>query len=210
MKLTIPELIEREGWPLLKDSKGEYTEVYGQRYPITHPVAIHLKIYRDEKLPDLKYKHMKAAHDYLWPNLIKTWSYWDERRFKTHCEDWKYISYAGGASTGKSHCAARIALLFWLADPKKRIVIVASTTLESLNSRIFGYCTNLLQNTSVPVPFKYYRGNTPKIMYDQEQSTHGIFAVSAKQGDDDKAIASWIGRHSENGILVTLDEGSDM
>jgi len=47
-------------------------------------------------------------------------------------------------------------------------------------------------------------------MYDNTQSIHGIFAISAKQGDDEKAISSWIGRHSEDGIMVVLDEGSDM
>lgn len=151
---------------------------------------------------------MKAAHDYLWPDTI--WHYWTERRFREHCKGWNYISYAGGASTAKSWDSAKLALLFWLANPKKRAVIIASTTLESLNARIWGYCTKLLHNTDVQVPFFYMRSQPPKILYDKTDTIHGMFCLAAKQGDDERAISSVIGRHPEEGIMIILDESTDI
>lgn len=164
---------------------------------------------------------MKKAHDYLWPDSV--WHYWTERRFRAHCEGHNYIVYAGGASTGKSYCAAKVALLFWLAAPDKRGVIVASTTLESLNSRIWGYVLKLVKESKVPLPIRYTKSPTPKLLYTPpitdgkvrdpqniQDTIHGMFAIAAKKGDDDDAIASWIGRHPTDGLLLVLDEATDM
>jgi hypothetical protein len=208
--MTLEDLIIKEGWQIQTKGGTKHIVANGQVYPFTHPVQIYLKMFRQETVPTLKYEWMKKCHDYLWPHHIATFNYWDEWRFRTHCEHWKHISYAGGAGTGKSLTGAKIAVLYWLADPKNRAVIVASTTLESLNSRIFGYCIDLLNTMAVKIPFKYYRGNTPKVVYDQDQIQHGIFAIAAKQGSDEKAISSWIGRHPKKGILIILDEATDL
>lgn len=160
---------------------------------------------------------MKAMHDYLWPDTI--WHYWTERRFRAHCEGYSYITYAGGAATTKSYDAAKIALLFWLGNPEKRAVIVASTSLESVTSRIWGYITKLVNSAQVNIAFKYTGGNTPKILYPAKKdgrvkkikdTIHGMFAVAAKRGDDENVISSWIGRHPDEGIMVILDEATDM
>lgn len=45
---------------------------------------------------------MKAAHDYLWPQDLKTWHYWTEWRFREHCAGWNYMAWAGGANMGKA------------------------------------------------------------------------------------------------------------
>jgi hypothetical protein len=208
--MDVRPLIIAEGWDIRKHEGIEKVYAYNQWFPITHPIQIYLKLYRTETNPELKTQFMIKCHHILWPHHIDTFNYWDEWRFRTHCEHWKHISYAGGAGTGKSLTGAKIAVLYWLADPKNRAVIVASTTLESLNSRIFGYCIDLLNNMAVKLPFKYYRGNTPKIVYNQDEIQHGIFAIAAKQGSDDKAISSWIGRHPKRGILITLDESTDL
>lgn len=205
--IEIDGLIAKEGWSIIKEGRDEYIIAYGQKFPKTHPLAVHLKLYRTEKNPELKFIHMKAAHDYLWPEAV--WHYWTERRFREHCKAWKYISYAGGASTGKSYDAAKIALLFWLANPKGRAVIVASTTLESLNARIWGYCTKLLHEAAVKLPYIMMRGAPPKILFDRNDTIHGMFCLAAKQGDDDKAISSVIGRHPNEGLMIILDEATD-
>lgn len=199
-------LIKAEGWEV---RNGEIL-AEGETFKLTHPCNIHLKLYRNSKNPDTKYRHMKAAHDYLWPHHLISWNYWDERRFRSHCEGHTYISYAGGSSTGKSFCAAKIALLYWLANPRKRAVVVASTTLESLNSRIWGYIATLLNESAIPLPVEYLRSAPPKILYSKKDTIHGMFAVAAKRGDDATAISSWIGRHPKEGMLLVLDEGTDM
>ena len=210
MSKEILNLIKEEGWETtFKDGK-QVVLVYGTEYPVTHPFAIHSKIYRTETNPEIKYFHLKRMHDLMWPEYVKSWNYWDEVRFRTHVSGYNYITYAGGASTGKSNCAARLALLFWLANPAKRTVIVASTTLESLNSRIFGYCIRFLSEAKVPVVYTYRQGMPPKILFNVKDKIHGIYALAAKRGDDDKAIRDIIGRHPEEGMMVVLDEATDM
>ena len=143
--VTIRELIEKEGW----ECDDRKVRVYGLEFPIVHPVGIHLKLYRSSENPEIKFQHLKAAHDYLWPDEVDTWNYWSERRFRTHCEGWDTIGYAGGAGTGKSYDSAKLAILFWLANPRKRSVLVMSTTLEALSSRIYGYVLRFVQKLAI-------------------------------------------------------------
>lgn len=213
MKLSVKDLIKAEGW----ETKDNQVLVYGKTFPAVHPVLIHLKLYRDEPSPELKYRHMFAAHNFLWPKDIDTWHSWTEDRFKEHCAGWKYMSWAGGASIGKSNDAAKVALLFWLADPKNRGAIIASTTLESLSSRVWGYVTRYLSSMAVKIPYQYLGGNSPKILYPVDRTlgeirdtTHGIFAVAARQGSDESTINTWIGRHAKNGTILVLDECTDL
>ena len=217
----IDKLIADEGWRIVKqkNDKGEialFIEVYGELYPYTHPCAIHLKLYRTSKEAGQKYKHMKAAHDYLWPEQIKVWTHWDEIKFRTHCEDWEMITYAGGANCSKSFTAAKIAVIFWLANPKHRAVLVMSTTLESLNSRIYGYVCRLLSEIKVPFEYRMYGGNQPRIMLPQKLTKgrkdylHSISAVAAKRGDSDTAISGLIGRHPDEGMMIVADEATDL
>jgi hypothetical protein len=215
MSVDILELIKREKWEIVSQGGVKQVKVYGRLFPLTHPVQIHLAIYRKETNPELKYFHMKAAHDYLWPKT--EWHYWTERRFREHCNGWNYIGWAGGASTTKSYDAAKILLLFWFANPKRRTVVVASTTLESVAARVWGYCTNLINAMAVKLPFQYLGGQAPKILYpadkaagDIKDTIHGIFAIAAKTGDDDKAISSTIGRHPDEALMVVLDECTDL
>jgi len=144
----------------------------------------------------------------MWPDAL--WHKWTEDRFRAHCEGYKFISYAGGASTSKSFDAAKLALLFWLADPRGRSVVVASTTLESLTGRIWGYITSFISQSTLPVQYTYYSSKPPKILYERTDTIHGMFAVAAKRGDDETAIKDWIGRHPKNALLVILDEATDM
>lgn len=208
--MNLNDLIKKEGWDLGRENGVDFVIAEGQRFPKVHPAAIHLKLYRTEARAESKFRHMVSAHHYLWPTQLKTWNYWTERRFFEHCSGWNYITQAGGASTGKSFDAAKIALLFWFANPRNRTVLVASTTLESLNSRIWGYATKLAHEMAVDIPFIYMRGAPPKILFRREDTIHGMFAVAAKRGADTDAISSWIGRHPNEGMLLILDEGTDL
>lgn len=210
-------LIESEGWQIVTEHGVSRVLVEGQHFPIAHPFNIHAKIYRTSTNPDTKYVHLKAMHDALWPESI--YHYWTERRFRAHCHGYNYISYAGGASCAKSMDAAKLAILFWLGNPRHRTVIVASTSLESLSSRIWGYITKLFNKAAIPVPKEYLSGKPPKILYpaskkrsdgEMKDTIHGMFAVAAKRGDDETVISSWIGRHPDEGIMVILDEATDM
>jgi len=203
------ELCTKEGWDVKTRDGDSKVSVYNETFPLVHPLAIHLKLYRTAKESELKFKHMKAAHDWLWPDLVKTWNYWDEERFRAHVEGYNYIVMAGGASTGKSHCCARIVSLFWLADPRHRAAVVSSTTLSSMNKRIVGYIVRLFHNTALPIQFRYRKSPKPMFLYDPIDTVHGIFAEAAKLGNDDRTIKDIIGHHPERELLIVIDEAPD-
>lgn len=214
-------LIKQEGWNVKKHKNNHvvvtpYAEDIGP-LPVKHPALLHLEIYKLHSSPDIKYEHLKKAHDILWPDTV--WHSWTERRFRAHCESWNYITLAAGASASKSYDVAKIAILFWYAAPRERNVTVASVTLASLLGRVWGYLTAHIKTMAVPLPYKYYRSNPPRILFEEPTSSknkidddtlHGIFAVTARLGDDDQAIATWIGKHPKDKILLVLDEGTDM
>lgn len=209
-------ILDREGWSIFIDREDGLKKIkaFDKIFPYTHPVAVYLKLLRTEENPDLKYRFLKAAHDYLWPHRLNTWNYWTEDRFREFCAGWKTISWAGGANIGKSVDAALLAILFWLIDPKHHAVIVMSTTLESLQSRVYGYVLRYLKEMAVPMPFKIFSGNNPLVAFPATAGSidrlHSIAAIAAKQGDDDKAISNLIGRHPERGLLIVADEGTDL
>lgn len=147
-------------------------------------------------------------HDLLWPREL--WHYWTEERFRAHCEGHKFITLAGGASTSKSYDSGKLATLFWLSGPHKRTVVVASTTLDSLTGRIWGYITNFMNTLDIPVQHRYYSSKPPRILFHPKDTIHGMFAVAAKRGDSEASIREWIGRHPKEALLVILDEGTDM
>lgn len=215
MTIDLKELIKKEGWSVVNVEGVNKIKVYEQLLTYTHPLQIHLYLYRTETNPDTRYFHMKSAHDYLWSKT--EWHYWTERRFRRHCGSYKYLGWAGGASASKSYDAAKIGILFWLANPKKRGVVVASTTLESLGARVWGYVTDFLSSMEVKVPFTYLGGNSPKVLYPKSEdgddirgTRAGMFAVAAGQGDGDTAIRNTIGRHPDDALLVILDECSEL
>jgi hypothetical protein len=214
---TLGTLIKKEGWDIIsrkiQGSDGKEQEVKlvlceGGEFPYTHPFSIHAKIYRTSRNPDERERHLWAMHDYCWPDAIK--HEWTVRRFRAHCEGWKYLSMASGGSTGKSYDAAKLAWLFWQAKPNGRGVIVASTTLASLDGRIWGYLLKLAKTCQLKFKYKYMRSKPPHILYEPDNTLCGMFAIAAKRGDDDAAINTWIGRHPPDGLMVILDEGTDM
>lgn len=215
----IENLVLKEGWKIKKDKDGTLKVLaFGEIFPLIHPLSIHLKLYRTLTNPERRYFHMKAAHDYLWPDTV--WHYWTERRFREHCIGWNYIAYAGCAASSKSFDAAKIAILFWLANPTKRTVIVASTTMGDLQSRIWGYVLAFMRKAAIPLPIKYTKSPNPIITWKSPDNIHGpkniadtihgMFAIPAKKGDDDKAISGWIGRHPDDAFFMMLDEATDM
>lgn len=215
LPLWLQDMLVKEGWKPHLNKEGKWVvEVEGLELPAEHPATIHLKLYKDATNPDLKFIHMKGAHDYLWPREVASWHRWTEKRFRTHCEGYSIIPWAGPASSAKSYDAAKIGLLFWMANVHGRMTIVMSTTLESLNSRIYGYCLDLLATMELDFPAKSYQSNPPRIGYlyaDRHVDyKHCVKALAAKRGDTSATIQNLIGRHPKEGLLVILDEGPDM
>lgn len=209
------KMLEEEGWaPRQVTGGGWVVDVLGMELPAVHPATIHLKIYKESRNPELKFIHMKKAHDLIWPKEVASWHRWTERRFRAHCEGYGIIPWAGPAASAKSYDAAKIVDLWWMANPMGRMAIVMSTTLESLNSRIYGYCLDLLAAMEIDFPARAYNGSPPRIGYVYDDGhmdyKHCIKALAAKRGDTSATIQNLIGRHPKEGLLVILDEGPDL
>lgn len=215
LPIWLMKMLEAEGWPPKQNSEGKWVvDVYGMELPAVHPATLHLKVYKESKNPELKFQHMKKAHDLIWPREVPSWHYWTEKRFRAHCDGWTVIPWAGPASSAKSYDAAKIGLLFWMANAHGRTTIVMSTTLESLNSRIYGYCLDLLASMEIDFPAKAYNSTPYRIGFKYEDGhldyKHCVKALAAKRGDTSATIQNLIGRHPKEGLLVILDEGPDL
>jgi hypothetical protein len=191
--------------------KGDTVWAYGRKFPLTNPLAIHLNVYRKDESHETRYQAMKAAFDILWPEQRLTYNYWMERMFREHCNhDTETFSIAGGAGLGKSQTCAYIAILFWLALPHERAVMVTSTTLSSLKSRIYGYIVRALNELVIKVPYLISNTPPPSIRISAQDSINGIFGIAAKHGTAEQCISEIKGRHPKNAVLLILDEATDM
>lgn len=201
------QLCCKEGWEV---DKG-IVYANNREFKVAHPYLIHLNLYRHETDPAAKLHSMHRIHDMLWPQHIITYNSWTDRRFQAHCMGYSHIVMAGGAAAGKSMDAAKIALIFWLSDPKHTSCIIASTTLDSLESRIWGYAAKLFDMAAIPIAAKFMRSKPPKITYPgQKDKIHGLFATAIRSGEDENTLSTIIGRHPDYGILIILDEATDM
>jgi len=162
---------------------------------------------------------MHRVHDLFWPDRALTWNSWTDRRFQAHCEDYQEIVLAGGAATGKSEDTAKIAIIFWQSDPLNNTAIITSTTLQAVAKRIWGYVArltdlaqqNLIKQGFDPIPGKITRGVSPKIIHEQAKDhLHGMFAAAVPEGADDGVISNIIGTHPAHGLMMVLDESTDM
>ena len=200
-------------YKVINKNGKQLIEAYGRTFPYTDPLNIELFLYRIN-YQGQGWLHMRNAAFLLWPEKRETWHYWTQRRFQAHCAGYNTITLAGGAASAKSHDAAMIAILFWLANPKERTVLVASTTLNELQTRIWGYIQKFYtmeNNKNIQLPGRLYSSNTsPKILYDKRDTIHGIFAVPLKAGKDSKPTAGLIGKHPKDGFLAIIDEGTDV
>lgn len=204
-------LAKLEKWEVYEEDNTLKLIAEGQKFPLCHPYQIHLKWYRESKDVGKKLEAMRRVHHWLWPQHVLTYNYWQDRRFEAHCAGYNRIVMAGGAAKGKSIDGAKIATIFWLANPTKRACVVASTTLDSLESRIWGYVVKLINASAIPIPANIFTGKPPKVLFPGiKDKIHGMFAIAVKQGETENTLGTIIGRHPDEALMVILDEATDI
>jgi hypothetical protein len=212
LKKQLIHLCLAEGWEV----KNDIILVNDLTLPLSHPYQVYLKLYKDAKSPTEKFNNMMSAHNILWPDAILTNNYWQDRILQAHCNHYEgesHIILAGGSGIGKSLTTAKVALLWWLANPKQRSVVISSTTLDSLETRIWGYVVQLLEDTKLKnlLPAKVLGGKPPKVMYPGVKSKmYGMFAAAVREGEAERTLATFIGRHPKDGLMLVLDECTDI
>lgn len=206
------KLCEKELWDI-DNSDPEHIKVIvdSTSFDLGHPYQIYLRIYRDYIDPIQKLAAMRQINKWLWPESEKTWNYWQERMFLAHCERHKEIVFAGGSGIGKSATAAKLALIFWLSRPRDNAVIVASTTMDSLENRIWGYVAMYANSVALPLALRILSSKPPKVLHPKaKDKIHGIFAIPIARGEENKVLATLIGRHPNKNLMMILDEATDM
>lgn len=209
MQDPLEQLQNLDAYELVETQEGQRIYAYDRLWPLATPFALELTAYRHNWQGNAL-KHMINAHNLAWPADVDTWNYWSERRFGAHTEGHKIIPWAGGANCGKSYDAAKLALLFWLANPMGRTVLVASTSLSDLDSRIWGYVKRFHDTAGIPLAGTLYTSPPPKILFRKRDTVHGIFAVPLQRGSANKTASTLIGRHPDEGFLAVIDEGTDV
>ena len=112
--------------------------------------------------------------------------------------------------THNSADAARYALLWWWSLPEHRTVIVCSTTINALTKRIWSYVTSCCYKARGNLPGIVSNSPPPKILHARHDTKHGIHGAALKEGQSDRTLADLIGIHPDDGLLVIVDEATDV
>jgi hypothetical protein len=209
----LQKLYDEEGWFTQLGEEGELEVVAsdGNGYGIKHPYLIHLQIYATTQDTTKRIESFKKVVKYLWPHYVRSWHHWLDSVIEAHCSGYKQIVLAGGAACGKSFDVALVALVWYLSNPRNNAAVISSTTLDSLETRIWGYVVKLFNEAVLPLPVEYLRSRPPKIMSKKlPDKIHGLFAVAIRQGEENNVLSTLIGRHPNKGIMIVLDEATDM
>lgn len=166
-----------------------------------------------------KWKHLKNAVDLIWnfKGSAKPfiWHPWAVKMAKAACRH-KRLAVAGCASSGKSDFFAVYAIIVWLSNPYKNIVLVTTTTLKDARGRIWGKISSYFQNMIVPGPGRLIgssyeiRSSNPKTGVTYEEFGIKLFAgEQSKSAESSKAIR---GQKAGVGgrIVVILDEMAEL
>lgn len=133
------------------------------------------------------------------------------RMVKALCR-YKRLGISGAGSTGKSDCLAVWAIIKWLCNPFKTIVLLNTTTLKDSQLRIWGKCVRYFNGMIAPPPGKLIasayaiKAMNPKTNQVSEEFGIRLFAgEQAKAAESCKAIRGV--KHGEKGeLVVILDE----
>lgn len=152
------------------------------------------------------FEHLRRAIDLIWnsgkeQHLI--WNEWTEKMLKELITN-RELSLAGPGGSWKTTCLACYALCRWMASPLDTRVIITSTTLDGLRSRIWKEVNRFYRASRCGF------GNAvnhphPKIQTVKGDDGTGIFGIAVEQGDVDRAVENIKGRHAPN-TLVEVDE----
>lgn len=201
---------------------SERSVAYGRVWPeVKSDVAIELECARDNWLPDSgglgAYGHLRNASEILWPSMKPSYHEWTRDRWQAFTErnakgDFhQVVALAGGSGVAKSADVARYALLWWWQNPAHRAVIVCSTTLNALKKRIWAYIAKYrYMEGGNDMPGLLSNADPPKCMFAKRDPMHGIFSAALKEGNAEKTLADLIGIHPDDGLLVIVDEATDV
>jgi hypothetical protein len=186
------------------------TATYGLTF--SHPVSqleVELYAFRERLSPDEgglgRYGHCVNAINLIWPDTI--WNPWLERQLESLC-DYQWISWTGCAASGKTYASSMYAMVWWLADPPKSSVMLASTTAKMIRKRAWANIQQLFRSSSAAFPGNMVDSKTT-LQAIKGGDRAAIFGIAVLDGSTSKAVANIQGVHSER-VLCVIDEATDV
>jgi hypothetical protein len=191
---------KNESWPFYFEAFGELPTIQKLLYCARHEPDPELAEF------DLgRYEYRKRAIQTIWRAEDVIWHQWIDRALRSFC-DYNWITWTGPAGSGKSFEASLFALEYWMEEPDRTSVIMASTTKSALARRLWYYVQDL--HSKIP------REAGPKgepiyseylIRWRAGDKKNGIFGLAVEDGPIEEAMHNLIGFHN-NRVLLIIDE----
>jgi hypothetical protein len=158
--------------------------------------------------------HYKQAISLLWPDFW--WHGWSDLLIKSWVEH-KEIGVMGPASSGKTYCAAALALCTYWVWPIGTSVVMSTTTKEGLQNRIWGAIKSLYNSAKRARPDLHgdiiessCRIITPGEDDDEARDyRNGIMGVACRVGGHYVGLSNYVGLKNDRVFLIA-DEASLM
>lgn len=150
-----------------------------------------------------QYAIRRARIEALFPSY--QWHRWNERRLKAICSH-RWVTWLGPASSAKSTDAAVFGLEYFLQAPDRTAVIVCSTSVKMLRSRIWSQIARFHQ--ALPKNLGSVgdlMDSVTRIRWKPGDDVNGIFGMAVEEGSVEEVINNLIGVHTER-VLLYLDE----
>lgn len=156
-------------------------------------------------------EHYKRLDRLLWPTDV--WDEWDEMIDTELCAG-GVVGLAGGSSSGKTHGMAKFALKLYVCFPDSTTILISSTTLESLDRRIWGEILKYWKMAKERYP------NFPGVLTESRREIttdgkeiegrdrrNGIKGVAAKKGNQWVGLGDLIGTKNAHVALLSDESG---
>ena len=184
---------------------GKYGLIFDK--PVT-PLELELFAFREGMTEEDgglgRFEHCKRAVKLVWPDL--QWNPWLEDQLESLC-DYRWLSWAGCAASGKTFGSTLYAMIWWLAKPSSSTVIFTSTTAKMIRKRAWANLQTLYHSAKIKLPGNLVDSKTT-LQSRKGDDKHAIFAVAVLEGATSKAVANIQGVHSQR-VLAIVDEATD-
>lgn len=157
-----------------------------------------------------KSQHIKHVIQMLYPWVWKYWHDWNDLCLFAWC-NFQEIGMTGCASAHKTFTFSLLSWIEFLAKPMATSVVLTSTTLPSLRTRIWNEMMNFY-NKSPHIDFTQVFGfnvvdSKTQIQCKKGDDKYAIRGVAVDSGDIEQAIGKIQGVHPERMIMV-VDEAA--
>lgn len=152
---------------------------------------------------DGRFHHARRICEILWPKL--DWQYFSETIMQGATSGEPEVIFAAPGSAGKGKVVGAYALIYWMCDPLNTGVLLGSTSLRGLRSRIWSDIRELWNEIPPQVRqqngWNYVDNPVPSIQLKKGDMRHGLFCVATDSKNEDLLI----GFHPKR-LLVVGDE----